>query len=125
MARLAPLEFRRLLRKRATDAEHELWSRLRRHRLGPKFRRQHTAGPYTLDFYCPAARLAVELDGGQHYQGPQRVRDVARDAWLEKEGIRVLRYSDADVLLEADAVEEDIWQALEEIEKRRAISSTN
>ena len=66
MARLSPLEFRRLLRKKATDAEHELWSRLRRHRMGPKFRRQHTAGPYTLDFYCPAAKLAIELDGGRN-----------------------------------------------------------
>src|SRR6266545_355819 len=86
MARLPPLEFRRLLRRTSTDAEHELWSRLRRHRMGPKFRRQHTVGPYTLDFYCPEARLAVELDGGQHYEGPQREKDVARDAWLEKGG---------------------------------------
>ena len=88
--------------------------------MGSKFRRQHTVGPYTLDFYCPAARLAVELDGGQHYEGPQRVRDVARDAWLEKQGVRVLRYSDRDVLLEAEAVEEDIWQALKESDKPRS-----
>lgn len=119
MARLSPLEFRRLLRKRATDAEHELWSRLRRHRMGPKFRRQHTAGPYTLDFYCPAAKLAIELDGGQHYDGPQRDRDVARDAWLGEQGIRVVRYSDRDVLLEPEAVEEAIWELLREIDSDR------
>jgi very-short-patch-repair endonuclease len=120
MARLSPLAFRRVLRKKATDAEHELWSRLRRHRMGPKFRRQHTVGPYTLDFYCPAARLAVELDGGQHYEGLQSEKDVARDAWLGKQGIRVLRYSDREMLLEPEAVEEAIWQALSEIDKARS-----
>lgn len=119
MARLSPLEFRRLLRKRSTDAEYELWSRLRRHRMGPKFRRQHTVGPYTLDFYCPAARLAIELDGGQHYEGPQRDRDVARDAWLGEQGIRVVRYSDRDVLLEPEAVEEAIWELLREIDRAK------
>jgi very-short-patch-repair endonuclease len=120
MPRLSPLAFRRVLRKKSTDAEQVLWSRLRRHRMGRKFRRQHTVGPYTLDFYCPAARLAVELDGGQHYEGPQRERDVVRDAWLEQQGIRVLRYSDCDMLLEPDGVEEAIWQALEEIDKARS-----
>ena len=88
MARLSPLAFRRVLRKKSTDAEHELWSRLRRHRMGPKFRRQHTVGPYTLDFYCPAARLAVELDGGQHYEGPQVEKDGARDASFRKTRFR-------------------------------------
>src|SRR5512133_2033356 len=115
MARLSPLEFRRLLRKRSTDTEHELWSRLRRHRMGPKFRRQHTVGPYTLDFYSPAARLAVELDGGQHYEGVQRDKDVARDDWLARRGIRVLRYSDREVLLEPEVIEESIWLAVGEI----------
>jgi very-short-patch-repair endonuclease len=80
--------------------------------MGPKFRRQHTVGPYTLDFYCPVARVAVELDGGQHYEGVQRAKDGVRDEWLAKRGIRVLRYSDRDVLLEMEAVEEAIWGAI-------------
>jgi len=115
MPRLSALEFRRLLRQGATDAEQEIWMRLRRHRTGPKFRRQHTVGPYTLDFYCPSARLAVELDGGQHYEGgTQHDRDLVRDAWLADRGIRVLRFSDIDVLLDADVVEESIWLAVNE-----------
>ncbi len=114
--RLPPLEFRRVLRKKATDAELELWSRLRRHRVGPKFRRQHTLGPFTLDFYCPAARLAIELDGGQHYQGRQRERDIERDRWLSMQGIRVLRFSDRDVLLETETVEDVIWHQLRMID---------
>lgn len=87
--------------------------------MGPKFRRQHTVGPYTLDFFCPAARVAVELDGGQHYDGPQRERDRARDAWLESHGIRVLRYSDRDMLLEPEVVEVVIWETLKEIDGAR------
>jgi adenine-specific DNA-methyltransferase len=112
---MAPLPFRRLLRRKSTDAEHELWNRVRRHRFGPKFRRQHTVVPYTLDFYCPEARLAVELDGGQHYDEAGRSKDLARDHWLAGRGIRVLRYSDRDVLLEPEAVEEEIWVTLQEI----------
>jgi very-short-patch-repair endonuclease len=112
--RLPALEFRRLLRQRSTDAERELWYRLRRRGLGAKFRRQHTLGPYTLDFYCPTARLAIELDGGQHYEGVQRERDLARDEWLAGRGIRVLRFSDREVLLEPQAVDEAIWSAVNE-----------
>jgi len=84
--------------------------------MGPKFRRQHTVGPYTLDFYCPAARLAIELDGGQHFEGAQRTRDEVRDGWLAGQGIRVLRYSDREVLLEMSSVEEAIWQEVRERE---------
>lgn len=119
MPRLSPLAFRRLLRKNSTDAERELWGRLRARRTDRKFRRQHAVGPYILDFYCPSARLAVELDGGHHYGGEQAVRDLARDDWLKARGIRVLRYSDVDVLLEPEAVEDSIWLALEEIELAR------
>jgi very-short-patch-repair endonuclease len=57
--------------------------------------------------------------GGQHYDGPQRDRDAARDAWLGEQGIRVVRYSDRDVLLEPEAVEEAIWELLREIEGDR------
>ena len=58
----------RVLRAEATDAERALWTILRDRRLGGvKFRRQHSVGPYILDFFCPALRLAIEADGGQHY----------------------------------------------------------
>ena len=119
MARLPPLAFRRSLRRQATDAEQELWACLRRHRMGPKFRRQHTVGQYTLDFYCPAARLAVELDGGQHYQGLRRERDATRDAWLAQQGIHVLRFSDLEALLEVEAVDAAIRDALQQAASSR------
>lgn len=114
MPRLPPLEFRRLLRRSATDAENALWSRLRRGRMGEKFRRQHTLGPYTLDFYCPAARVAVELDGGQHWEDGQHARDLARDRWLAAQRIRVLRFTDRESLLETEWVAEVVWSAVNE-----------
>jgi very-short-patch-repair endonuclease len=111
---LPPLAFRRLLRARSTDAERALWNHLRRHALGPKFRRQHTLGRYTLDFFCSSARLAIELDGGQHYDDAGRARDAERDEQLGHQGIRVLRFSDAEVLLETEVVLEVIWAAIRE-----------
>jgi very-short-patch-repair endonuclease len=76
-----------------------LWQELRDDRFhGMRFRRQHPIGPYILDFYCSAARLAVEIDGLSH-NNEQRLRhDEQRDRWLTNHGIRVLRIAAADVL---------------------------
>jgi very-short-patch-repair endonuclease len=60
------------------------------------FRRQHAVGPYVLDFYCPKARLAIELDGISHDTGDQPQRDIERDAWLEAHGIAVIRITSAE-----------------------------
>jgi very-short-patch-repair endonuclease len=69
-----------------------LWKQLRRHGLeGFRFRRQHPAGPYILDFYCDDARLAVEVDGEGHGYGDQPGHDERRDNWLARHGIAVLR----------------------------------
>jgi len=66
---------RRALRRDGIDAEAVLWLYLRAKRFGGlKFRRQHPCGPYILDFYCPRALLAIELDGGQHFGGGKRLR---------------------------------------------------
>lgn len=82
--------FARKLRSASTDAEHRLWQILRAHRLKDfKFKRQQPIGPYIVDFSCFAARLIVELDGGQHADAAKH--DGARDAWLQSEGYRVLR----------------------------------
>ena len=117
--RLPAKAFRRELRRCQTDAERTLWYLVRDRRLGAKFRRQHTLDRYTLDFYCPAARLAVELDGGQHYQGLRRERDATRDAWLAQQGIHVLRFSDLEALLEVEAVDAAIRDALQQAASSR------
>jgi len=109
--RLSSLEFRRHLRRTSTDAERLLWKHLRARRLGVKFRRQVSVGPYTLDFFSPERRIAVELDGGQHYEAGVRDRDEVRDAFLASRDIRVVRFSDREMLLEHEAVLQVIWQA--------------
>ena len=93
------LDFARQLRKNQTDAEKLLWSILRsRQLLGLKFRRQHSIGPYILDFYCYDYKLCIELDGGQHYTKEGQKEDEARAVFLAKRGIHILRFSNVDVL---------------------------
>ena len=95
-----------------TPPELALWVRLRtRQDGGPIFRRQHPIGPYILDFYCSRARLAVEVDGVVHDHGDNPGRDQRRIAWLESQGIRVLRYPAAEVRRDLDGVAQSIYEA--------------
>jgi len=101
----------RALRANQTDAEARLWTGLRDRRLaGAKFRRQVAIGPYIADFTCFAARLIVELDGGQHAHDANA--DAARTARLEGQGFRVLRFWNNDVLANTEGVLERILEAL-------------
>jgi len=105
--RLTPIA--RNLRADQTDTEELLWSCLRARRLeGEKFVRQLQIDGYVADFACRTARLAIELDGGQH----DAVRDAARTAIIEKYGYRVLRFWNNDVLIDLNAVLEAIRQEL-------------
>ena len=88
-----------------TDAERALWSNLRRKQLNDRiFYRQKNIGSYIVDFYCPSAKLIIELDGGQHYSAKGREKDEARDKFLVNLGFKVLRFSDLDVLKDMDGV---------------------
>ncbi|MCK9516521.1 MAG: endonuclease domain-containing protein [Ottowia sp.] len=94
-----------------TDAERVLWRHLRARRLaGGKFRRQHPLGPYVVDFVNLAARLVIEVDGGQHSGS---AHDRARDRWLQRQGFRVLRFWNNDVLQHTEGVLQAIYQAQE------------
>lgn len=96
-----------------TEAEARLWYYLRRHSLeGHKFRRQHPLGPYILDFYCPQAKLAVEVDGSQHLEAMKHARDLERTRYLENRGVKVLRFSNTEALTETDEVLNRIYEAL-------------
>ena len=102
-------ERRKELRNNATPAEQELWRVLKQSNLGGhKFRRQHSVGPYILDFYCPAQRLAIELDGDSHFTDDAIVYDRERTAYLNGVGIRVLRFLNTDVYEDIEAVCEKI-----------------
>lgn len=94
----------RRLRRTLTLPEAILWRALRRRTLaGFRFRRQHPVGPYVLDFYCPEARLALEVDGAAHDHPVQATRDDHRTAWLAERGIQVLRLPAREVLRGDDA----------------------
>ena len=85
--------FRRELRSGLTVAEAGFWNMVKGSRFdGRKFRRQHSVGPYILDFYCPAERLAVELDGQVHFGDAAREHDQERKLFLDHFGILVLRF---------------------------------
>jgi len=105
----------RTLRKRDTWAEKLLWSWLRDRRFSSyKFRRQHTYGPYILDFFCVEAPLNIELDGSQHGHPKKNKADAERDAWLEKCGVRVLRFWNSRLRRERQTIRDTIWRELQE-----------
>jgi very-short-patch-repair endonuclease len=91
-----------------------LWSYLRnRHLGGFKFRRQEPFGSYVLDFYCHERALVVEIDGVGHYLANGLVRDEDRTRRLEALGLRVLRFTNADVLGNLEGVIQTILLELE------------
>jgi very-short-patch-repair endonuclease len=87
-----------------------LWKVLRSRPGGYKFRHQHPAGPYSLDFYCAAAALCVEVDGLAHDMGTNPQRDERRDAWLAHQGIQTLRIPAAEILRDLEPVAQLIVQ---------------
>ena len=101
----------RALRKQATPQERKLWYDFL-HGHSARFRRQQPIGPYIVDFFCPSARLVLELDGGGHYEQDQYQYDRRRDRYLEQEGFRVLRFTNLDIDREFPAVCEMIERAL-------------
>jgi very-short-patch-repair endonuclease len=94
----------RELRRSMSLPEGLLWQELRKRPGGFKFRRQHPIGPYVLDFYCPATRLAIEVDGASHDMGDNPQRDEKRDSWLRAQGFRIVRFTARDVLHNLDGV---------------------
>ena len=98
----------RRLRRTLSLPEGLLWRELRGKPDGVKFRRQHPLGQYVLDFYCAAAKLAVEVDGIAHDMGDRPQRDEARDAFVREQGIEVVRIPAADVLTSPQDVAEGI-----------------
>jgi len=101
----------RRLRRNATEVEQRLWRALRESLVENRFRRQHPIGPYVVDFACPARKLAIELDGGQHAE--QQQADALRTAELVRRGYRVVRFWNGDVIENLPGVVERIQQELE------------
>jgi very-short-patch-repair endonuclease len=103
-----------------TPPEAMLWTRLRGGGPDrPKFRRQHPIGSVIVDFYCCAARLAVEIDGATHWDDAKRGRDEARDHWLAGQGIDVLRMAASEVYRDLDGAADAVLLRAEELIARR------
>jgi very-short-patch-repair endonuclease len=101
----------RQLRQASTDTERRMWSALRDRRLASyKFRRQYPIGPYIVDFACTRHQLVIELDGSQHADA---TADVRRTAFLQRQGWRVIRFWNNDVLINTSGVIESILRALQ------------
>jgi very-short-patch-repair endonuclease len=103
-------EMTRRMRLDPTHAEAVLWSHLRGGQLGVRFRRQHAVDRFIVDFYCPAARLIVEVDGPIHQA--QLPRDRERDLRLSSQGYCLLRFTNAEVEEHPDLVVNKIRSSL-------------
>lgn len=103
----------RELRNNMTDAERLLWSKIRRKQLlHLQFYRQKPLGNYIVDFYCPAAKLIIEVDGSQHFQAEQLEYDRMRDDFLTGLGFKILRFSNLEVLRNIEGVIEVIEKSV-------------
>ena len=104
----------RALRRDASAAERKLWRLLRGRSLnGHKFVRQERIGPYYADFACRELKLVVEIDGATHSTDGEIAKDKAREAFMKKEGYRVVRFTNEEVYEQADRVCEAILAGLD------------
>jgi very-short-patch-repair endonuclease len=105
----------RRLRRQMSPPEVRLWLRLRtRSETGFSIRRQHPIGSYVLDFYCPEAHLAIEVDGAQHTSDDAVIYDEKRDAWLLTKGIETLRIPAAYIMNDADSEAQGVIEVIRE-----------
>ena len=107
-------ELSRQLRKNMTDTERRLWARIRMKQLkGCQFYRQKPIGEYIVDFFCPKAKLVIEIDGSQHFLDEVAQYDRIRDEYLSSLGLRVLRFTNADVLTHIEGVIKSIEEGMQ------------
>ncbi len=104
---------RRVLRRETTPAEAIAWKMLRNRRFnGYKFRRQYSVGKLVLDFYCPEAKLAIEIDGSSHLHKDSKKYDRIREKFVEACNITFLRFNNNEIYEGRDSVSHKIQNAL-------------
>ena len=109
---------RQLLRNTLPSAELILWSKLKgRQVCGWKFRRQFSVGPYVVDFYCPALKLAIEIDGDSHFQPGEQEKDRRREEHIESFGVQFLRFRNNEVRENLRGVLEAVYRKVREMEE--------
>ena len=106
-------EFARDLRKDMTEAEHKLWSHLRRKNLDHyRFRRQYIIGPYIVDFICITEKFIIEVDGATHGETAEIFYDDKRTHYLEQQRWKIIRYGNEEIYKNIDDVLDDIYAHL-------------
>lgn len=105
------------LRKNATHAEMIVWGWLSGNQFGVKFRRQHPLSLYIADFYCHAIKLVIEIDGSIHNKSDVKINDVIRQKDIESFGIKVIRFTNREVMLEPEKVVKIIREEIDERKK--------
>jgi very-short-patch-repair endonuclease len=104
---------RQKLRNESPQAEQVLWNYLRKRQVeGFKFRRQTSIDHYIVDFYCPKAKLVVEIDGDTHFEPAAELSDNEREKYITSLGIKVLRFTNLDVYQNIDEVIKTVMKAL-------------
>ena len=103
----------RRMRRQLSLPEMLLWRVLRLNRRELRFRKQHAIGPCVADFYCPAAKIVIEIDGAMHNE--RQEADRSRDAYMTSLGLKVIRISAADVLGDPEAVADGIYRICESV----------
>jgi len=106
------VEIARNLRLHPTEAEKCLWQRIKLEHLGYKFYRQKPIGDYIVDFFCPKAKLVIEVDGGHHFTELGKGNDVVRDEYMQSFELTVLRFPNSEILNNTDKVVKDINKIL-------------
>ena len=107
-------ERRQSLRNSLPPAELILWSRLKMRQIcAQKFRRQFSVGPYVVDFYCPALKLAIEIDGDSHFQLGEQDKDRTRQQFIESTGVQFLRFRNVEVRRNLRGVLEAIYRKIQ------------
>lgn len=102
-----------ILRKNMTRQERRLWYEFLRE-LPCRFRRQKVIGEYIVDFYCAEKKIAIEIDGSQHYEEENVIKDEERTEFLNSKGVTVLRYTNRDIDRNFSGVCEDIYRYIME-----------
>ena len=109
---------RQSLRNSLPPAELILWSKLKNRQIcAQKFRRQYSVGSYVVDFYRPALKLAIEIDGDRHFQPGEQEKDKARQQFIESTGVHFLRFRNVAVRANLRGVLETIYRKIEQLRK--------
>lgn len=100
-----------------TYCERIVWRHLRKKQFGYRFLRQYSVDQFIIDFYCPALKLAIEIDGGIHEEPRQKEYDKIRQIYLENYGIKFIRIKNEDILGNPDKSFKRISEAIKNLER--------